>query len=166
MSTSEAQAKLQEGQSSFFAEPQDLLQAILLFRKTTDIAPTWAEGFLWLGAALLDDSRFSEAEENYLRAISLDATDSRPHLHLGGAYERQGRLEDAVRCFREGLALKPYYGNADAHMMLADVLKRLGRVDEAVCEWQVVAQMEPMYPSYEWPIEEAKRELQNQGLTT
>jgi tetratricopeptide (TPR) repeat protein len=166
MSTSEAQAKLQEGQSSFFAEPQDLPRAILLFRETTDIAPTWAEGFLWLGAALLDDSRFLEAEESYLRAISLDATDSRPHLHLGGAYERQGRLEDAVRCYREGLALKPHYGNADAHIMLADVLKRLGRVDEAIREWQAVAQMEPMYPSYEWPIEEAKRELQSNGLTT
>jgi len=164
MATSEAQAKLQEGQGSYFAEPQDLSRAVLLFRETTDIAPTWEEGFLWLGAALLDEFRFSEAEENYLRAISLDATDSRPHLHLGGAYERQGRLEDAVRCYRQGLALKPYYGNADAHMMLAGVLKRLGRLDEAVREWQAVAQMEPMYPSYESPIEEAKRELKNYGL--
>ena len=164
MSTSEAQAKLQEGQSSFFAEPQDLSRAVLFFRETTEISPTWAEGFLWLGAALLADSRFPEAEENYFRAISLDAADSRPHLHLGGAYERQGRLEDAVRCYRDGLALNPYYGNADAHMGLAHVLKRLGRVDEAVREWQTVAQMEPMYPSYEWPIEEAKRELKNYGL--
>jgi Flp pilus assembly protein TadD len=166
MSISEARAKLEEGQSSFFSKPPDLVRAISSFQETTVLAPDWAEGFLWLGAALLDDSRFPEAEENYFRAISLDAVDSRPHLHLGGAYERQGRLEDAVRCFRDGLALNPYYGNADAHMMLADVLKRLGRVDEAVREWQAVSQMEPMYPSYEWPIEEAKRELLSHGIVT
>ena len=49
-------------------------------------------------------------------------------------------------------------------MGLAHVLKRLGRIDEAVREWQTVARMEPMYPSYESPIEEAKRELKNYGL--
>jgi Flp pilus assembly protein TadD len=162
---SEAQSKLQEGQHSFFSKPPDLPRAVSLFRETTQLAPDWAEGFLWLGLALLEDSRFPEAETNFRRAIALDVTDSRPHLHLGVGFDRQGSLEDSVRCYRDGLALKPYYGEADSRMMLADVLKRLGRIDEAVCEWQIVVQMEPNYPSYEWPIEEAKRELKNHGRT-
>jgi tetratricopeptide (TPR) repeat protein len=165
MSVSEAQAKLREGQESFFSQPPDIARATSLFQETTRLAPNWAEGFLWLGAALREGSHFAEAETNYLRAIALDASDSRPHLHLGGAFDRQGKLEDSVRCYRDGLALKPHYGEADSRLMLADVLKRLGRTDEAVREWQTVVHLEPCYPSYEWPIEEASKELLAHGVT-
>jgi tetratricopeptide (TPR) repeat protein len=164
MSISEAQAKLQEGHDNFFAKPPDLSRAIICFRETTQLAPAWAEGFLWLGAALLETSHFGEAEQNYLRAIALDATDSRPHLHLGGAYERQGRLEDSVRCYRDGLTLKPHYTEADCRLALAHVLKRLGRIDEAIREWKTVVELEPCYPSYDEPREEAKSELRIHGL--
>ncbi len=44
-------------------------------------------------------------------------------------------------------------------MMLASILKKLG--SKAVTEWRTVAGMDPMYPSYDQPMKEAKRELQN-----
>jgi len=47
--------------------------------------------------------------------------------------------------------------------MLAEVLKRLGRMEEAIAEWQTVTKLQPMYPSYDAPIEDAKRELQTHG---
>ena len=163
MPSSNAQQKLQEGQDFFYAEPPDVSRAVAIFLDVTRLAPKWAEGFFWLASAQLQQSGVSEAESAFRRAIELEPTDSRPHLWLGIGFERAGRLDDAVRCLRAGLALRPHYGEADSRMNLAAVLKKMGRIDEAVCEWRVVAKMEAMYPSYDEPIQDAKRELQSHG---
>ena|SRR5687768_1633926 len=163
MAISKAQQKLKEGQEFFNAEPPDVLRAVTIFRELTLLAPNWSEGFFWLALAQLQQSGLAEAELTFRRAIELDPTDSRAHLWLGIGFEQAGRLDDAVRCLRAGLALKPHYGEADSRITLAGVLKKMGRIDEAVREWQVVAEMEAMYPSYDEPIQDAKRELQSLG---
>jgi tetratricopeptide (TPR) repeat protein len=168
MATSKAhqkllQQKLKEGQQFFFAEPPDLVSAATIFAELTRLAPKWAEGFFWFASAQLKQSGVAEAETTFRRAIELDPTDPRPHLWLGIGFERAGRLEEAVRCLRAGLALRPHYGEADSRMTLAGVFRKMGRIDEAVREWRVVAKMEAMYPSYDEPIHDAKRELQAYG---
>jgi Flp pilus assembly protein TadD len=163
MATSNAQQKLKEGQAFFYAEPPDVGRAVSTFSELTRLAPEWAEGFFWLASAQLQQSGVVTAESAFRRAIALDPSDSRPHLWLGIGFERAGRLDESVRCLRAGLALKPHYGEADSRMTLAGVLKKMGRVDEAVREWQIVAKMEAMYPSYDEPIQDAKRELQSHG---
>jgi Flp pilus assembly protein TadD len=165
MAPSTAQQKLKEGQEFFYAEPPDVSRAISIFAELTHLAPKWAEGFFWLALAQIQQSGVAEAEPAFRRAIELDPTDSRPHLWLGIGFEQAGKLEKAVRCLRAGLTLKPHYGEADSRMTLAGVLKKLGRIDEAVREWKVVAKMEAMYPSYDEPIQDAKRELQSHGHT-
>src|SRR5262245_24808771 len=114
MATSNAQQKLKEGQEFFYAEPPDLSRAVSIFREVTRLAPDWAEGFFWLASAQLQKSGVAEAESAFRRAIELDPADSRPHLWLGIGFERAGRLDDAVRCLRAGLALHPHYGEADS----------------------------------------------------
>jgi tetratricopeptide (TPR) repeat protein len=74
--------------------------------------------------------------------------------------ERLGRNKEAVQHYRDGLALNPHYCEADARVMLANALKKIGKLDEAVIEWEAVVKMEPMYPSYEKPMQDAKRELE------
>ncbi|MEY2430259.1 MAG: hypothetical protein QOJ40_3144 [Verrucomicrobiota bacterium] len=170
MATSKAhqkliQQKLKEGQKFFYADPPDFARAASIFVELTRLAPNWSEGFFWLASSLLQQSQFPEAENAFRKAIALDPMDSRPHLSLGTGLERVGRLDESVRSFRAGLALKPHYGEADSRMMLASVLKKLGRIDEAVVEWKGVAKMEGMYPSYDEPINDAKRELQSHGQT-
>ena len=145
----------------FYKEPANVRGALTIFDEVTRLAPEWAEGFLWLGSAQLQQSGIAEAEAAFRRAIALDPTDSRPHLWLGIGFDQAGRFDEAVQCLRAGLALKPHYGEADSRMTLAAVLKKMGRIDEAIREWKAVAKMEPMYPSYEEPIKEAKKELQS-----
>ena len=163
MATSNAQQKLKEGQKVFFATPTDIFRAVTLFTELTLLAPKWAEGFFWLGSALLQLSGVAEAESTFRRAIELDPTDSRPHLWLGIGFERAGRLDEAAQCLRAGLDLQPHYGDADSRMTLAGVLKKMGRIDEAIREWQIISKMEAIYPSYDDPIQDAKTELKNHG---
>jgi protein O-GlcNAc transferase len=157
------QQKLKEGQKFFYADPPDFSRAADIFIELTRLAPNWSEGFFWLASSLLEQSQFTEAETVFRKAIALDPMDSRPHLWLGIGFERSGRLDASVQSFRDGLALKPHYGEADSRMMLASVLKKLGKIDEAIIEWQCIAKMEPMYPSYNGPIEDAQRELRSHG---
>ena len=163
MAISTAQQKLKEGQEFFYGEPPDVSRAVTIFGEVTRLAPEWAEGFFWLASAQLQQSGLADAESAFRRAIELDPTDSRPHLWLGIGFERAGRLDESVRCLCAGLALRPHYGEADSLMTLAGILKKMGRIDEAVREWQVVAKMEAMYPSYDEPIQDAKKELQSYG---
>ena len=163
MNESKAQQKLKEGQDLFYAEPPDFTKAAILFHEVTQLAPDWAEGHFMLASALLEHSGISEAAPAFRRAIELSPTDSRPHLWLGVGFEQAGRFDDAVRCLRDGLALKPHYGEADSRMVLAGVLKKMGRIDEAISEWRIVEKMDAMYPSYDDPIQEAKNELRAHG---
>ncbi len=135
------QQKLKEGQQFFFSKPPDLRQATTSFGEVTRLAPKWAEGFFWLASVLLQQSQFSDAESMFRRAITLDPTDSRLHLSLGTALERAGLLDEAVTSFQDGLALRPHYGEADSRMMLAEVLKKLGRMEEAIAEWFAARQL-------------------------
>ena len=157
------QQKLKEGQKFLFSKPPDYSRAERVFLELTRLAPNWSEGSLWLGLALLDQSRLTEADTAFRRSIALAPTDSRAHLWLGTALERAGRLNDSVQCFRDGLDLKPHYSEADSRVELASVLKKLGRIEEAIAEWQMVARMDASYPSYDAPIDDAKRELKKLG---
>jgi hypothetical protein len=49
---SKTSALLQRGQTLLFATPPDLDGAIEAFRSVTELAPSWTEGFNWLGSAL------------------------------------------------------------------------------------------------------------------
>lgn len=155
-----ARQRLKEGQQCFFAKPPDIARAMALFTEVTRLAPNWAEGLGWLASAQAQLSRLDAAESNYRQAILLDPADARHPISLGRVLDRAGRLEEAVKAFRSGLALRPHYAEADCRVMLASTLKRLGKIDEAVNEWRTVAGMDPMYPSYDLPILEAKQELE------
>ena len=157
------QQKLKEGQKFLFAEPPDFSRASIIFQELTRLAPHWSEGHCWLGAARLGESELDAAKAAFRRAVELDSNDSRPHFQLGIIFEQEERLEEAARSFRAGLAMKPHYGEADARMSLAGVLEKMGRVGEAIQEWQTVANMDAMYPSYDRPMQEAKRALQRHG---
>lgn len=155
-----AREKLQEGQKYYFAEPPDSARAVSCFREVMRLAPDWVEGIHWLASGLEQQGKFKEAEALYRRAIALEPDDSRFHISLAGCVECLGRLKAAVGHYRDGLTLNPHYCEADARVMLANVLKKLNQLDEAVIEWEAVVKMEPMYPSYDKPIQDAKRELE------
>ena len=68
---------------------------------------------------------------------------ARPHYNLGGAYEEQGRLDDAVREYQTAINLKPDY--ALAHYNLGVVYQKQGRLDDAVREYQTAIKLKPDY---------------------
>lgn len=65
----------------------------------------------------------------------------RPRLSLGYAYARRGRLDDAIREYREAIRLAPWL--ADAHNNLGAAHMAQGRVEEAMREYEEALRMDP-----------------------
>jgi hypothetical protein len=93
------------------------------------------------------------------RITDLDGTDPRFCVARGVVLLQLRHFDEAARCLKIGVDLKPHYGEADARVFLADALWGAGRKAEAAAEWMRVSKTEPSYPGYEQPINEAKRRL-------
>ena len=60
------------------------------------------------------------------------------HANLGTALKEQGKLDEAVACYRRALELKPEY--AEAHYFLGNALSEQGNQDEAIeCHREAIA---------------------------
>jgi len=155
---------LKQGQTLFFAKPPDLDGAIEAFRSVTEQAPSWAEGFNWLGSALKQRGKLENAITMFQKAVQLDKLDSRPLISLGVCFTKAGRLNEAIKSFRSGLELKPHYGEADTRLMLADAFERSGKIQDAIAEWKKISEMTGFYPSGDAPMIEAKAKLAKHGI--
>ncbi|MCC6826403.1 MAG: hypothetical protein DCC59_17515 [Chloroflexi bacterium] len=154
---------LREGQELFFAEPPNHRGAAERFERVVTLSPTWAEGHHWLGSAfeaLGDEDRAARAWQT---AHTLDPNDSRCLISLGVLRTRQRRFNDAIQLLEQGIALKPHYGFADAKLFLAEALEGANRMEQAKQQWREVLELEPMYPSHDEPMKEARRKLQLHG---
>jgi superkiller protein 3 len=87
-----------------------------------------------LGIALWQQGRVDEAITNLRAAIKADPKNAAPYDTLGTILVQQGKLEDAASVYRDLIRNRP---SAAAHRELAQVLKRLGRTDEARKEMEM-----------------------------
>jgi tetratricopeptide (TPR) repeat protein len=72
---------------------------------------------------------------------------------------RKGLYGEAIKMFWRALALQPHHTQADVRLFLAEALAKNGQIKDACREWRRVLTIEPGYPSYSAPHEEAKEML-------
>jgi tetratricopeptide (TPR) repeat protein len=156
---------LKEGQELQFQNPPDYAAAERSYRKAMELAPDWGEPAHWLASVLHAQNKLEESCEVERRAIELLPSDPRPLVGLGWTLRVLGKYKEAVPFFEKGLELKPHYGEADARFMLAEVYEQLGQINDAATLWRQIIGMDSMYPSYDQPMEEAKKKLAEHGLT-
>ena len=65
------------------------------------------------------------------------------HNNLGNALKDQGKLDEAMACYRRALELKPDY--AEAHNNLGNDLGTQGKLDEAVACYRRALELKPDY---------------------
>lgn len=114
-------------------------QAVDAARQAIEISPRFADAYLNLADAETARLRHGEA----LRW--LDALHAFDPQHVGGLLARAKmlkkleRLDDALRCARDALALAPQH--ADAHNTLGRTLQALGLHDEALVHFDAAAEL-------------------------
>ena len=162
----EASSLLRQGQSHQFADPPNDVAAEKAYRAAIHASLEWGEPHHWLGSVLERQGYTQEASEAYRQAIQLLAGDPRPLIALGRLQLSRGQYSEAIESLEAGLALKPHYAEADARLFLAEAFERSGSVEQAISQWQLVAQMQPLYPSHERPMQDAKTKLAEHGAVT
>ena len=150
---------LRAGHELFFAQPPDYRGAAELFEKVVALKPDWAEGHYWLGTTYEELGDEEQAARQWQVAHELDPSDDRPLIALGCLRSKQRRFVEAIGLLKSGIALKPHYGFADAKLFLAQALEGAGNIKQAKEQWREVLELEPMYPSYDEPIKEARQKL-------
>ena len=75
--------------------------------KAMQLAPDRAGSFLARGYAHLASQRFTEAENDFLKAIELDTSLVRAYHYLGRAAQHQGHTERALKYFVKAMELDP-----------------------------------------------------------
>lgn len=122
-----------------FAEDFDAARAHLERARALDARP--AELHFALGTCQLGSGDPAGAAVAFREAITRNPLFPDAHNNLGVAYDRLGRLSDAISCFRQAVAAHGQF--ADAHRNLGDALLRLGNAREAVTALRRAASLLP-----------------------
>jgi Flp pilus assembly protein TadD/2-polyprenyl-3-methyl-5-hydroxy-6-metoxy-1,4-benzoquinol methylase len=102
--------------------------AVDFIARATKVAPTQSTFHYNLGGMLKDLGELDLAANSYRRVLSL-TPDPEALNNLGIVLRRQGKMADAIDCYKKALALKPEF--AEAHYNLGNSLLTLRELDDA-----------------------------------
>ncbi len=108
------------------------------YRQALPGRPT-AETHNGLGYVLVRQGRTEEAMTEFRKAIAVAPKFTPAYNNLAEALVRQGSLEEAAQYYRLSLAEKPTLAGYNA---LGDVLRRLGKMDEASAQFEKAKALE------------------------
>ncbi len=98
----------------------DAAQAVRYFENAVKANPDSVVAVTELGVALFSDSRLTDAEQQFKKALSMDASYTDARFDLASAEGENGELEACAADFRQVLKERPDYPKAADH--LGDVL--------------------------------------------
>jgi len=123
-----------------FQRGQVWTDELTLWQDAVAKGPLMLKPHLRLGDALVRQGRQTEAEDAYLRAVSLRPQHPGARNNLGRLYLRQGRLQEAEGQFREVLQTSPDV--VPARLNLASLRLRGGDWREAAAEYRRVLEFD------------------------
>jgi Tfp pilus assembly protein PilF len=120
---------------------QQHAEAVELLRRASALRPDDAAIWNNLGSALGESGDVEGAYEAFRRATASKPETSASWFNLGKACDVLLRSEDAEAACSHALALDP--AHLPSRLLRADVLKTLGRIDEATAEFRRVLERKP-----------------------
>ena len=96
-----------------------------------------------LVASALQAGRWRDAETLFRHTLAVTEGNWMTHNNLAVLLAREKRREEALRHYREGLLIQPYY--ADGHYNLGLLLAELGRTAEAIGEFREATRLDPRH---------------------
>ena len=122
----------------------DLDAAITLYQKSIAAVPT-AEAHTFLGWVYSFEGRYSEAIDECLKAITVDASFGNPYNDIGSYLIAQGDHWACVRWFRRALLAPRYESYAFPHFNLGRVQLEKGQLQEAKRSFERALSYDPNY---------------------
>jgi tetratricopeptide (TPR) repeat protein len=122
-------------------EPTKPEESIAAYQHAADLLPKDVEPHLSAGLLLEKQNKFSDAEQEYRKALAIDPASSEATIGLANIYMRGRRFPDAEAELRKIVAAHPE--QAGAHVQLGRVLAAQAKNDEAIAELQEALKRTP-----------------------
>jgi len=132
------QANLLLGQLALFRGQFD--ESITLTKRELAIAPASANAYYQLGDAYVRQSRWDDAIAALQQSVWLNPFYSGPYILLGKAYSQKGQPATAEGMLRRAIDYDP--NNRTAHYLLAQLLQKAGRLEEAKQEFAIAERLQ------------------------
>ena len=97
-----------------------------------------------LGEIYMQDERYSQAEEMYRQALSIDPNNKQALIDLGKVMQAQNRSPDALEMYLKAAVLDP--SDADPIFQSAQVYGDVGKLNDSVTQYQRVLRINSRYP--------------------
>jgi tetratricopeptide (TPR) repeat protein len=114
-------------------------RGIALLQKEIEINPAFALAYYWLGEAYSRQLKWDEAIAPLQKSIWLNPYFSGPYIILGKVYLKKEELPNAESMLRRATQMDP--NNFSAHHLLAQVLQRANRPEEAKREFEIAEKL-------------------------
>ena len=114
-------------------------RGIALLRTEIEINPAFALAYYWLGEAYSRQLKWDEAIAPLQKSIWLNPYFSGPYIVLGKVYLKKEELPNAESMLRRAIQMDP--NNFSAHHLLAQVLQRANRPEEAKREFETAEKL-------------------------
>jgi len=114
-------------------------RGITLLQKEIEINPAFALAYYWLGEAYSRQLKWDEAIAPLQKSIWLNPYFSGPYIVLGKVYLKKEELPNAESMLRRATQMDP--NNFSAHHLLAQVLQRANRPEEAKREFETAEKL-------------------------
>lgn len=121
-------------------------EATVDFEHALKLDEQYAPALRGIGYCKLEQQKFGEAARYLVRALDINADDSRSHLFLGIALIGLKETELAKQAFQQALKLDAA-GAISARIYLADVYTRENKFNEAAAELQIYLNAKPNAPN-------------------
>jgi len=130
------------------------------------VNPRYTNARYNLANALAIEQRWEQAADEFRKVLAEDPNDAGARQHLGEVLRlwgdesvRAGKLEQAAAHLRESLSFRR--DDAVLHGDLGAVLARLGRIREAVPEFETAVRLDPKLESARRNLEAARARLEH-----
>jgi len=132
------QANLLLGQLALFRGQFD--ESVRLTRRELALAPGSASAYYQLGDTYARQSRWDDAIAALQQSLWLNPFYSGPYILLGKAYSQKGQPATAEGMLRRAIEYDP--NNRTAHYLLAQLLQKAGRTEEAKQEFAIAERLQ------------------------
>ena len=123
--------------ANYYFGQQDYAQAIVHYKKATELAPAYSPAYNVLGYAYRQQGDYADAEQAFKKYVELIPADPNPYDSYAELLLKMGRFDDSVAQYRKALSIDPHF--VPSHFGLSAALLYQGKPDEATAELQKMA---------------------------
>src|SRR3954463_3548264 len=129
--------RVQFNLGGYYFGQQDFGQALVHYKKATEIAPNYSPAYNLLGYAYRQNENYAEAEQAFKKYAELIPNDPNPYDSYAELLLKMGKFDDSIAQYRKALSIDSHF--VPSHFGIAADLMYQGKAKAAESELQAMA---------------------------